>query len=286
MKFKIYTSFIFLITVIATVLRSVCVLTEYEAETGYFRESALAGISNAAFAAGAICCLAAAFLFPRIAPLSQASIGSFRETAWKILYLLAAICCFFGGIFFLTNRTSNSIIMYISTGILSMLLAMFFLLNCTPDKTKSAARTNTLAPWFCVAGIVLLFLLLMSSYFDLSVAQNGPFTPVFIFSALSGCHFFLAEMGIRIGRGAPRIQFALTLVAFFLCSSVGISGLLFSQFGDVASAVTLAESARPVLLLAVAFAALARLLCFTTAEPVTLGGKNQKRVEADGENNS
>ena len=153
-------------------------------------------------------------------------------------------------------------IFYVLTGIFSIALAMFFLMNCSSDRTKSAPVSTVLAPWLCMAGIGMLLLLLAFSYFDMTVTLNGPFTTPLIFATLFGSFFFLMEAREKIGRAIPRLHLTLALTAFFLCTSVGVSNLVFSLLGDVTNGVSISESARPVLLLSVTFSAVARLLCF------------------------
>lgn len=278
MKTKAYALLLAIITVATTALRTICLLTQYEPQVGYLRDNSLSKMAVLLLVAGAFCCLLSGFLFPKIALDEKVLTEPRRRKAWAILYTFAAACCFFGGIYFLTNRASNSITLYIATGVFSLVFAMFFLVNCSFDETKSAAVSTKLTPWLYVAGIVMLLLLLIFSYFDMTVTLNGPFTTPWIFATLFGCIFFLMEIRAKIGRGIPRLHLPLALVAFFLSVSIGASNLLFSLFGDAANGVSISEPARPILLLSVAFAAAARLLCFSRETEKTTQNDNPVEI--------
>ena len=266
MKTKAFSLIVLLLTAAATALRTVCLLTQYESQIGYFQESAFTIVYRALLFAGVFACLLSGVLLSKARQANQTPTACQCGKAWAPLYTLAAACCFFSGIYFLTSRASNSIVLYIATGIFSIGLAMFFLINCSSDKTKSAATSITLSPWLCLAGIPALLLMLVSSYFDMTVTLNGPFAAPSIFAALFGCLFLLAEARMRAMNVSPRFHLAFTHTTFFLCTSVGVSNLIFSLFGDPANGISLSEPARPLLLLAITFATSARLF-FPSAPP-------------------
>lgn len=260
MKTKLYSLAILLLTAVATILRSICLLTRYEPNLGYLQPDALSVATAVLLAAGVLVCLISLWILPQAAFDQGISTKPRTRAGWAILYFLSAACCFFGGLYFLTNRASNSIVFYILIGVFSISFAMFFLMNCSQDATKSATASATLSPWLCLTGILALIFLLASSYFDMTVALNGPFAAPFYFSVIFSCLFLLAEARVYAGRSPSRLHLALTYAAFFLGTSVGISNLIFSLLGDAANGVTIAEPARALLLLAIPFATVARLL--------------------------
>lgn len=260
MKTKIYSLAIFLLTAAATVLRSLCLLTRYEPNLGHLQPGSLSIATAVLLAVGVLVCIASIWIFPQATFPQGTLTGSRTRAGWAILYLLSAACCFFSGLYFLANRASNSIVIYILIGVFSISFAMFFLVNCSQDATKSATASTVLSPWLCLAGILALIFLLASSYFDMTVALNGPFAAPFYFSIIFACLFLLAEARVYAGQPSSRLHPALTYAAFFLSTSVGISNLIFSLLGDAANGISIAEPARALLLLSIPFASAARLL--------------------------
>lgn len=250
-------------TLLTAALRSFCLLTRYDPALGYLTDGFLSLLPSLLLLVG-IAASFSAFLLRTKHPTTEAP-----SKAESLIRASVAALCFFSGILFLINRTSNSMFLYVLTGITAICLAIFFFLSCSPDTTKSAEKTETLRPWFYLVGIFMLLLLLISSYFDMTVTINGPFATPTVFSVLFGCLFFLMEVRAVIGRPLPRLHVSVAAVSFFFCGSVGISGLVFSIWGSAGNAVTVSEPARPMLFLAVGLAAAARLIALFKCDQTT-----------------
>lgn len=266
MKTKILSAATLLLTLVATALRTVCLFTQYEPQLGYLKSGIITTTTTVLVTAGILFCLICGFALHGIYLNGAPSFSLARQRAWAILYAFGAAACFFGGVYLLTDPSGTSLLFYEVTGILALLFAIFFLIGCTGDETKSASASAALLPWLPFSGIVMLLLLACFSYFDQTVTINGPLTVPMIFASLFGCTFLLAEVRIRAERHSSAMHISLTLIAFFLCTTVGVSNLLYSILGNTAGGISIAQPARPILLLAITFASAARLLCYTTAK--------------------
>ncbi len=265
MKTKIFSISALLITLAATALRTFCLLTQYEPRLGYLQSGTFTTVTTVFMIAGALFCFASGFALSDVRLIGDAFSTLARQRVWAILYTFGAAACFFGGVYLLADPTGSSFVFYKLTGILALVLAVFFLVGCSGDKTKSASASAALLPWLPFAGIVMLLLLAASFYFDQSVTINGPMTVPMMIASLFGCFFLLAEVRIRAERRSSSVYTGVTLLAFFLCTTVGVSNLIYSLAGNTAGGISISQPARPILLLAISFAAAARLLCHTSA---------------------
>ena len=263
MKTKILSLSALFLTLAATALRTVCLLMQYDPSLGYLQRGILPTIATTLTTAGTLFCFFCGLAFPRAHSNKDTLPTVAKQRAWAILYTLSAAACFFGGVYLLTDPSGDSLLFYKVTGILALLLATFFLIGCSGDQTKSASASAALLPWLPFSGILMLLLLAGFSYFDQTVTINGPLTVPMIFAALFGCLFLLTEVRIRAAERKTAVQMSLTLIAFFLCTTVGISNLVYCLIGDTARGISISQPARPILLLAISFAAAARLFCHT-----------------------
>lgn len=257
-KCNIYIAFILTLSLLGAVYRSSCLLMLYDPNVGYLNSQSHS-IGLAVFTViGIVACAAAGYLFRHASfPLQPTEKG---KQVWAILHALAAALCFFSGISTLSKSAIKTINYDIFIGILSIICAAFFLLLCSQDSSKSSSFFEKARPWVYMICIALLFLLLCSSYFDMTVTANGPLSIPFIFAILSCCLFFLMEMRTAIGRCIPSLHIGITSVTIFLSVSVGISRLLFALFGNTGNGVTVSDPVYAAILLSVSLCAIARLM--------------------------
>lgn len=257
-KRNIYIALILILSLLGAIYRSACLLTLYDPNVGYL-SSRFHSVCLAVFTViGVVACAAAGYLFRHASfPLQPTEKG---KQAWAILHAFAAALCFFGGISILSKNAIKTINYDIFIGVFSIACAAFFLLLCSQDSTKSSSFFEKTRPWAYIICIVLLFLLLCSSYFDMTVTANGPLSIPYIFAVLSCCLFFLMEMRTAIGRCIPSLHLGITSVTIFLSSSVGISRLLFALLGNTGNGVTASNPVYAAILLSVSLCAIARLM--------------------------
>ena len=265
MKTKIFPLSALFWALAATALRTICLLTQYDPALGYLQRGALPIVATVITAVGALFCFFCGFAFPRTRSDNDALPSVAKQRSWAILYTLSAAACFFGGVYLLTDPSGDSLLFYKATGILALLLTIFFLIGCSGDLTKSASTSAAILLWLPFAGILMLLLLAGFAYFDQTVTINGPLTVPTIFAALFGCIFLLTEVRTRAAKHSTAMQTGLTFIAFFLCTTVGISNLVYCLIGDTARGISISQPARPILLLAISFAAAARLFCSTSS---------------------
>ena len=260
-KNKIFLGALLGLTLTAAAARAFCLLTRYDPSLGYLTDGFVSFLPALLLCVGSVAALSAPFLCEPSASPCKAT-----GKAESLLHTLTAALFFFGGMLFLINRTTNYMILYIITGLLASAFAIFYFVTCTPDTSKSATTVESLRPWFHLAGIFTLLLLLVSSYFDMTVTINGPFATPTIFSVLCGCVFFLMETRADIGRPLGRLHVAAASLACFFGLAGGASSLAFCLLGDAGSAVTITEPARPMLFLAVGLSAAARLIALLRSD--------------------
>lgn len=269
-KNKIYFGALLGVTILVAAARTFCLLTRYDPALGYLTDGFASRLPGLLLFMGTVAIAVSAFFWKNPAPHGEST-----SKAEPFFRTATAALCFFGGLLFLTNRSTNSTVLYILTGLLAIAFAIFCFATCTPDTSKSAGTLEALRPWFYLVGILAMLLLLISSYFDMTVTINGPFTTPTIFSVLISCVFFLMEARATMGRPLYRLHTIAATVACFFCLSVGASSLLFSLFGNGGSAVTIMEPARPMLFSAVGCSAAARLIALLKDAPADV--ENQEK---------
>lgn len=250
------------VTILTTAVRSVFLFTAYEANVGYFKRGLPSVTVSLLFIVGILFCVGLLFLLPKkgIVP------GGTSPYLSLVLKIPATVASFFCGVFYLGNGISNSIIMNIFIGFLSVLSAFYFLFSLISDFPQHRGRFTGARLWCGLAFIIKQILFLATAYFDHATNINGPFTTLYLFSLLSCAAFLLTEARYDLGAPAPRMNFAIGVLAFFLSFSSSVGNLLFCLFSNTGASVTLSDPFRPILMLTFSLFILHRLLSFTVAK--------------------
>ena len=269
-KIKIYLILLLALTAISTAFRAFAVLYCYDSDVGLFRSEPLVAISSSLLIAGVLYSLVALPLFYR----EDLFCGKDRvatSKTWSILCVIAAACCFFAGISLITKRTDA---LSVATGICALFSAMHFLLAATADKTKSANRSEQLLPWLKITFLAALALLAVSFYIDMTIPTGSPFKEPLILAALFGGLFVISEARFDLQSTASVSHLITGAITFFLCCNIGISHLIYCvTLSPDAPSSALSDYTSPLLILALATAAAARLIRFTE-DPVDTPPEN------------
>lgn len=245
------------LTVLTAILRTLFLFTAYDAKTGYLDRGLPTGLIAALYCIGLIACLLPSFLLPKnLLEIQDKICPSLR----MITGLLCAVTFFVCGVSFLGSGAIFSNKQDLFCGILSVVSTLFFLFSALSFHPAFKGRFAGWIPWLGFAVIGALLLMLSTAYFDMTVAINGPFTAVYLFSLLSCAMFILLEIRRMIGRPLPRAHLASALIAFFLSASSSVGNLLFCFLGDTGAGKTTADPVRPLVLLALSMYVLGRLI--------------------------
>jgi len=261
---KISTATVLAMTVVLSIIRSACMLTSYDTSVRYFERGFLPTLHTALYFIGAIGCLAT-LLFLRSRPIFCYRELSKVGTAISLITATTFMIC---GILLAMYGTRNSMKLEIYAGLLAMISALFFFFSALSYHRAWKKAAAVACPWLCIPTMATLILLLASTYFDMTTTINGPFTPLFLFSALCGCIFFLCEMRGAIGRPAHRLHFVAALTTALLAVSSSIGNLTFCFFVSSGAERAASDPLRHLILLSVGLYAVVRLFHFSSEFPV------------------
>ena len=242
---------------LTALLRTLALCLAFDPDPGYFRSGAalpilyyiILGVSIATF-----CALP--FLVHERALLSQESPLSLgRLVAAGVMSLLAAV----NAIYLFANASTASAPSLVCVPAAVLLLAggAHFLLHFLGERTRTARV-------LCGYAMILAAVLLLSvTYFDLRTPMNAPHKVGLHVSMLAILASLLYEQRAAIGQSKPRALTAVTLLAFLITATVGVSGVIAYLVGVYTSTLYLLQD-----LLAVGYALWigARVLAMNTPE--------------------
>ncbi len=249
---------IYLLALLVAISRTVCLFVFYDPAIGYLQTNWFTVLLRILIPSGVLLCAAAPLLF-RKKTLGENQCCPHISTLLRIPAIPAFLTC---GIFQLTYGSAHASRLSLFAGLFCMASALFFLFAVLNVLPSLRGRLGALSPWGHAVTIITLTLLLATAYFDMTVTINGPFAGLYWFSLLACALFLLAEMRRDIGRALPRAHLGISFVAMFLCMVSGTGNFLFSMLGETGPAITLSDSSRPFVLLAMSLYILARILSF------------------------
>ncbi len=260
-KVKVYSLSVLALTLLLTILRTICLLTSYEQNVGYFRDSLIVTLTQVLYAVSALWCLSPLLFIPKN---SVEGISSHHPICLSAAFV-TGLTFFVSGIVILF---SNSLLM-LFTGTVMSLSAFFFLSELSSTRKIAAARG-----WLGFFVPAALLLILFGIYFNMSVALNSPFKIALQLSLLSGLAFMLCEIRDQIGISMPRAGLVSRLLCLLTCFPTGVSHFIFTFSGkcDVL-AKTVATPLYSIPLLTLALYAGSRLILYRNVE------ENAKKVE-------
>lgn len=247
----------FALTILTVVVRTVLLLTSYDSALGYFRSGFSQIFLSVLLLLGLVC---------GSAPLLLIKKGDLEKNRKGLLFVPAnvtAAVMFLGcGTALLIKSAVTSTIIGIVAGFLSIVASFYFLIKIAATMPKYQAQALRLRPWFNIVLIFALMLILTTSYFDMTININGPFTSVLQFSLLASAVFCLGELRYDVGRPLPRAHLSAALIALFLTASTAVGNLAFCFFGNAGKGHSLSDPISALLLLALAFFLFAETTAF------------------------
>ncbi len=210
------------LSVIGAVLRTVCLLTCFDTDVGYFRPSALPTVSDILYIVAFVLVTAGALLIPKKA-LSRDLCAPHRTVPailfGAILVLFAAtalVVCF-------PDRTGPVLLAPI---ILAPLAAVYFFLSANrsglyPDGIVALGFLPIL---WCVAGIA-------ETYMDRFTTMNSPVKLALQLGMIGLTFILLAELRFRLGKAIPRGAVAYLGIGTYACLTASVPVLVATAVG-------------------------------------------------------
>lgn len=263
-KIKIFTASALALTALLCVLRPICMATSYDLSARYFERGVLPVLHTLLYVIGIIGCFVPLLLLPKDSIVCKKS----PERSGSVFAMVSAAVFMICGILLALYAARNNMKLELIAGFSAILSALFFFFASMSHHPAWSSTTDSACPWLCIPTMATLILLLASAYFDMTTTINGPFTTLFLFSALFGTVFFLCEMRAYIGRPATRLHFTAALATAFLAVSSSVGNLVFCWFVTNGAERTASNPLRHLLILAVGLYAIARLSCFCVNTPV------------------
>ena len=221
-RYPLYSSYLSAaaLAVVACVLRTLALFLSFDSDPGYFRSGALLPILYYALAAVSILWF---FSFP-LRVRKGTPVPEFPAPEAPLLCGRAVCAAAFAATAVLLILTAKS---QAAPTIVPFLSGLFLLAGCAYFLLPLFGKTDGAAPLLC--GYAVIFgavLLLCTTYFDRFTPMNAPHKVGGHLALLSLMLAALMELRAKIGRRAPRIGAVLHMTAFFLCFTVGLSGLI------------------------------------------------------------
>ena len=235
---RIYIPLMCVITALSVALRITAVLLDFDVRTGYFDSKGLVNAASIIVTAGSFLLFTYAFVGAK----QEKLIATFTTPSTYIPSgAIVAALLFFAvksyerirdfdllpeyarGFQNITKYVSQNLPQFVTAVLvpLSLLAAVYFILNATVDKRASEARAG-----FGICTVILFALYASFLYFDTTLAINAPNKIVdqmaFIFAAL----FFLYEIRISLGRECWHLYMAFGFIAATLCAYSSIPSLV------------------------------------------------------------
>ena len=279
-KIKIFTTSILALAALLCVLRSICMITSYDLSARYIERGFLPVLHTSLYVIGVAGCFAPLLLLPKDSTACKKALNR----SGSVFAITSAAIFMICGILLALHAARNNMKLELIAGFSAILSALFFFFSAMSQHPTWSNTTESACPWLCIPSMATLLFLLASAYFDMTTTINGPFTTLFLFSALFGTVFFLCEMRSFMGRPAPRLHFASALATSFLAISSSIGNLIFCWFVTNGAERTASNPLRHLLILAVGIYAFARLSCFCVNAPVKTDDSNKDDAADNSEN--
>lgn len=255
-KIKVYTGTALTLSLLLTILKTLCFLFSFDSALGYFDNTFLVSLTGALTWISAIWCISVLLLFPKDTVATKKNRSSLLVTA----AIIASLLFIAAGVGIFVTNLSNKLA--IACGALLFVGSSFFWLHLTRlDRSKFV--------WPGMLSILGLLAVLVVSHFDMFVAINSPIKLGLHLSAILAALCLLAELRLSFGDEMPRASFALKLLAVLFCLPTAVSHvvLYFSGKAPALSEKTLSPFFSLVLL-AIAVYAAARIFAVTDAKEI------------------
>ena len=205
------------LTLLGAALRSVCMLTQFDTEVGYFAAGALTALSDSLYFIAVAAAVVVACLIPKDT-LPKALDIRLRLPAAFLWGL--ALAAFTAGGFFLcyAGRSSNLVLAPLA---LALPASVYFFVSgdrggLYPDRLSLLGFLTVL---WCVASVA-------ETYTDQFTAMNSPVKVGLQLGFLGLSFIMISELRFRLGKPLPRVAVALTSIGIFTAICGGLPVLL------------------------------------------------------------
>ncbi len=206
-----------LVTLIGVVLRTICMLTCFDAEIGYFEPGILPMLSRILYVIAVAVALIGACLIPKDGVLPKKLINPHRAPFALAVGVAMAL---FTVILFVTSYAT----LFTSDGMLRTILMLFGLLGSSYF-FLSVSRQGRYPDWLVAVGflpILWAILGVAETYTDIFVPMNSPVKVSLQMGFLGFMLLMITELRFRLGRAIPRIGFILLSISVFLTLNASI----------------------------------------------------------------
>ncbi len=204
------------LTLCGVILRTVCMLTQYDADLGYFEIGPLPTVSRILYYVVIVAATVTALLIPKDA------LGGELRTPYRapFAYVTGIILVAFAVLAFLTSYA----VLFTSKGLLKTVLTLsaifasgyFILSGNRHGRFRDGLTALGFVPlaWSMVAVAV--------TYSDPYVAMNSPVKLSLQMGLLGFMFILISELRYRLGRALPRGGIALTAIGFFCAVNAAV----------------------------------------------------------------
>jgi len=264
-----YLSVTLVLTLIATVLRSVALIKHYNPQTGYFSEKALIAIANWIVAAAAV--FAVTYIFSK--DRKRKFVATYRDATTYIPAALVAVAVLFLGVDLISELLkpfAHSSIIITATNLIAIALAVFcavsFIVCCLLTERRNVTRAT-----LQICATLFFAVYAAYIYFENPYPLNAPNKIVDISAYLAATVFILYETRISLGRDIWHMYTAFGLLTVITCAYSSIPSLITYFAEGVAVSRSVAESVLTLtLFLFAAFRLIRSLYLFEEAEAKTV----------------
>jgi hypothetical protein len=211
------------LTLVAVILRTVAMLTSFDADIGYFDPSAAVTVNHALYFVTAALLVAAALFIPRDALPRELDAVPARLPISVLLGLI--LTAFTVAAFILCVPAARSRLVF-APALLGLPTAVYFLLSANRGGrfTDPLGLAGFLPVLWCVSGIAEL-------YFDPFVTMNSPVKVSLQMGLLGFMFIVLFELRFRIGRSLPRVAVIAWGIGSFACLNASVPLLVATGAG-------------------------------------------------------
>lgn len=202
---------VFLLTIIAVVLRTVNLFLFYDAKIEYFSVGEpLPLIMNIFLAVASVAIAVGAFVFSKERYVAD---GTEKGIALKIASLICALASLFPFYVIVKNVLT---LPYLQPSVITLAFLVIFALSAIYFAMNFISKTLKAQAIFVIAVILSLTYFLANSYFDLYTPMNSPAKTIMHLACVSSMIFFVSEARCIIGEAKRRFYvFALSAAVFF-----------------------------------------------------------------------
>lgn len=207
-KLKVYTLTSLILSVVVGALRVLSLAISYDSSVGYFSSSFIVTVTRSLMIVSLVW-LGSSLLF---IPKDTINVRTDKQMASMCISIITGIVFFASGIFQILNGTTN---LYILSGALMMISSTAFILKFTKLRKGTA--------WIEYFAIFSIILMIADMHFDYYTAMNSPHKILSQLALISGALVLLGDMRDSFSESQPRTEFAIGLIATFLCFVNAIS---------------------------------------------------------------